>query len=211
MAGPIPHLKPSSPQKQHNRGTGPTSTNTVSLTRTRGHAKLTEADLLELAYGVPSLHTSPNVQSSSNASSQAPPTTKHDRSMSHPFPSLFHSRQKRQGINALSASDSSDGDNHILPSQSASRIVTSKHTRPPDKILVTGKCMTCDSTVRWPKELLVFRCTVCLTINDLKPQVATSPDGNTKGTYTLGGETTITSLPQISKGTRRFVLSVTST
>lgn len=27
--------------------------------------------------------------------------------------------------------------------------------------------MTCDSTVRWPQDLQVFRCTTCLTINDL--------------------------------------------
>ena len=37
------------------------------------------------------------------------------------------------------------------------------------KEMVTGKCMTCDSLVRWPRELSVFRCTVCLTINDLHP------------------------------------------
>ncbi|KAK8024746.1 ubiquitin protein ligase [Apiospora arundinis] len=33
----------------------------------------------------------------------------------------------------------------------------------------TGNCMTCGGLVRWPKELDVFRCTICLTINDLKP------------------------------------------
>ncbi|KAH0544830.1 hypothetical protein FGG08_001059 [Glutinoglossum americanum] len=38
--------------------------------------------------------------------------------------------------------------------------------------LVAGNCMTCDSLVRWPRELNVFRCTICLTINDLKPQAA---------------------------------------
>ncbi|OTB05388.1 hypothetical protein M426DRAFT_72892 [Hypoxylon sp. CI-4A] len=34
----------------------------------------------------------------------------------------------------------------------------------------TGNCMTCASLVRWPKELPVFRCTICLTINDIKPR-----------------------------------------
>ena len=33
----------------------------------------------------------------------------------------------------------------------------------------SGRCMTCDSDVKWPKEIDVFRCTVCHTINDLKP------------------------------------------
>ncbi|EPS36653.1 hypothetical protein H072_9786 [Dactylellina haptotyla CBS 200.50] len=32
-----------------------------------------------------------------------------------------------------------------------------------------GPCMTCASTVRWPTHLTVFRCTVCLAINDLVP------------------------------------------
>ncbi|KAF3921372.1 hypothetical protein ABW20_dc0108089 [Dactylellina cionopaga] len=32
-----------------------------------------------------------------------------------------------------------------------------------------GPCMTCASTVRWPTNLTVFRCTVCLGINDLVP------------------------------------------
>lgn len=34
--------------------------------------------------------------------------------------------------------------------------------------------MTCDSTVRWPQDLKTFRCTTCLTINDLEP-VETQP------------------------------------
>lgn len=33
----------------------------------------------------------------------------------------------------------------------------------------TGRCMTCGSLVRWPKELQMFRCTICLTINDVSP------------------------------------------
>ncbi|KAF8454519.1 hypothetical protein BGX38DRAFT_1267804 [Terfezia claveryi] len=43
--------------------------------------------------------------------------------------------------------------------------------KPPssDVGLTTGQCMCCDSTVRWPKNLFVFRCMICRTINDLKP------------------------------------------
>jgi E3 ubiquitin-protein ligase HECTD2 len=32
-----------------------------------------------------------------------------------------------------------------------------------------GRCMTCGSLVRWPRELCMFRCTICLTVNDLQP------------------------------------------
>ena len=38
-----------------------------------------------------------------------------------------------------------------------------------EKHFVTGKCSTCDSRVRWPRHLDMFRCTVCLMVNDLKP------------------------------------------
>lgn len=55
---------------------------------------------------------------------------------------------------------------------------TAKPAKVPDKDLMTGKCMTCDSMVRWPKELKVFRCTVCLTINDLQPVVLEARHGD---------------------------------
>jgi len=48
-----------------------------------------------------------------------------------------------------------------------------KYSQSTDTDLTTGHCMTCDSMVRWPKDLKAFRCTICLMINDLKP-VATS-------------------------------------
>jgi E3 ubiquitin-protein ligase HECTD2 len=55
---------------------------------------------------------------------------------------------------------------------------TTKQGKLPEKDLVTGKCMTCDSMVRWPKNLHVFRCTVCMTINDLKPVVLEARRGD---------------------------------
>ena len=68
-----------------------------------------------------------------------------------------------------------------------------------EKHFVTGRCITCDSRVRWPRHLDVFRCTVCLMVNDLKlgaessiggreaespitPTPSSSPDLPTKGT-----------------------------
>ncbi|KAF3180476.1 putative E3 ubiquitin-protein ligase [Orbilia oligospora] len=45
-----------------------------------------------------------------------------------------------------------------------------------------GPCMTCASTVRWPTHLTVFRCTVCLGINDLVPfQKTVKTDEKGKG------------------------------
>lgn len=77
----------------------------------------------------------------------------HSRSRSHPFPLLFTGRRKPPA-----AGESTDDDASLRQS----------HGKEPEKDLVAGKCMTCDSMVRWPRELAVFRCTVCLMINDLR-------------------------------------------
>ena len=39
-----------------------------------------------------------------------------------------------------------------------------------------GKCATCNSTVRWPRHLGVYRCTACLMINDLKSESGGNSD-----------------------------------
>ncbi len=181
--------------------------NAVSPARTRGHSRITEADLLELAYGIPSLHASPDIPpSSSNSTSlHIRPTSKHGRSMSHPFPALFQSKQKRQGIDALSTSDLFDGDNHTQTPRNSSRIGISKAARSSENVLVTGKCMTCDTTVRWPKGLFVFRCTVCLTINDLKPVSTTAPGRDSQGTNPFGDMSTNTYSTLSPKGIASFV------
>jgi E3 ubiquitin-protein ligase HECTD2 len=92
--------------------------------------------------------------------------------MSHPFPSLFSSgRKKKQDDTAgIGGFDSTD-DEKVSPvlARTTALNPTAKSAKVPDKDLMQGKCMTCDSMVRWPKELTVFRCTVCLMINDLKP------------------------------------------
>ncbi|KAI1411721.1 hypothetical protein F5Y13DRAFT_53984 [Hypoxylon sp. FL1857] len=97
----------------------------------------------------------------------------HSRSMSHPFPSLFSSKKRK---NARPGDQSGNDDfsedmsppkpkTHPSPYQNAA---PRRIPRGPADF-ATGNCMTCASLVRWPKELQVFRCTICLTINDLKP------------------------------------------
>lgn len=117
----------------------------------RRPSRLTEADILENALGIPTL---------------PPSKHPHARSLSHPFPALFAGRKKLGGEAPV---------DDALPPAAQSRSAAAPSTTPKpstrvlDRDLVTGKCMTCDSMVRWPKELLVFRCTVCSTINDLQP------------------------------------------
>lgn len=45
--------------------------------------------------------------------------------------------------------------------------------------LMSGKCATCGSLVRWPRHLHIFRCTACLMVNHLKLASAepTAEDG----------------------------------
>jgi E3 ubiquitin-protein ligase HECTD2 len=138
----------------------------ASPARIRIPSRLTEADILENAYGIPTLP----LETPSSSSSNSRRTASHGRSMSHPFPSLFTGRRK-QHDGATSGFDSTDDDSvsSVLPRSIALSPGGKQSSQVPDRDLVMGKCMTCDSMVRWPKDLKVFRCTVCLTINDLKP------------------------------------------
>ncbi|KAH6722163.1 ubiquitin-protein ligase-like protein E3 [Leptodontidium sp. MPI-SDFR-AT-0119] len=150
--------------------TGPNPVNGLPASPARPRPRVSEADILNNAYGIPSLP--PPSHSSHGASNTSKPTRtpSHGRSMSHPFPSLFSTKKKRHGESAQAAGFESTDEDSVSPI--AARNIIQNPTpkqKVPDKDLMTGKCMTCDSMVRWPKELKVFRCTVCLTINDLKP------------------------------------------
>ena len=97
----------------------------------------------------------------------------HSRSMSHPFPSLFSKKKKPVGSSDHSRNEGPTIPDHDYkplpqPNPRAQPMPTRKLTRGPADF-ATGHCMTCSSLVRWPKELYTFRCTICLTINDLKP------------------------------------------
>ena len=139
---------------------GASSPSTASPVHPRGgNTRITEADILENAYGIPTLpRPSPS------------PSKRHGRSVSHPFPSIFSGRKKKQGDTVRVGGFDSTDDEKVSPvlARSTALNPTAKQAKGPDKDLMTGKCMTCDSMVRWPNNLKVFRCTVCLTINDLK-------------------------------------------
>lgn len=100
--------------------------------------------------------------------------------MSHPFPSLFSSKNKRKVAPKNPSPDDfdsdSDSDAEMLglgPGSKQKR--PAQPTGPPkvngrptsDKDFASGNCMTCGAMSRWPKGLKVFKCTLCMTINDL--------------------------------------------
>ena len=96
--------------------------------------------------------------------------SRHGRSISHPFPSIFGSAKKQNAreddeeivVDAKTLHTGSPA-SHVVDQPGFSRLTTA-HLE--DVELISGRCATCDSQVRWPKHLDVFRCTVCLMIND---------------------------------------------
>lgn len=111
-------------------------------------------------------------------------SAKHGRSFSHPFP-FFGTGSKRSQrrvhpknkIGVDSTDDDSIDDGH---SNRSSNVPLRKPCVTAGSEPMTGKCMACDSTVRWPRELRVFRCTICLTVNDLEPsqEISQQPLGS---------------------------------
>jgi len=102
----------------------------------------------------------------------------HSRSMSNPFPAFFSGKKKKDQSQPLTSptgpglpgnSDTSRKQGPInIPSQGNAQDRRRKPVLGPHDFK-TGHCMTCASLVRWPKDLLVFRCTICMTVNDIEP------------------------------------------
>ncbi|CAH0059561.1 unnamed protein product [Clonostachys solani] len=91
----------------------------------------------------------------------------HSRSMSNPFPSLFKKKKAGSATEPTTHQDNKDHAVSMAPRQDGD---TQKRGTPMNgREFATGTCMTCGATVRWPKELNVFKCTICVTINDLSP------------------------------------------
>lgn len=137
----------------------------------RATSQLSEADVLENASNIPVLLPRESLASYALDGDGLQQPSRHGRSMSHPFPPMFHSRKNRDGSSAAMANEvaPAEGSSFTSSKGPANTAQNTRSSKAIDRELMTGKCMTCDSTVRWPKELKVFRCTVCLTINDLIP------------------------------------------
>ena len=131
-------------------------------------------------YELPVLRTS-RVPTGLHPTSRASPG--HSRSASHPFSTTSDTRSGRKASGDGDSSTGSDDyakevikekkaqltrDGRYMVSANKSPNKSAKAVSKEDD-LRTGQCLTCDSTVRWPKHLDVYRCTNCLTINDLKP------------------------------------------
>ena len=111
-----------------------------------------------------------------SSGARPPQRPAHRRSMSHPFPSLFSSKKKKSYQMYAGDSESSTVEEAGHAPKPGTIRPPTQHSRGHRTVpstgnmdCSTGTCMTCGSLVRWPKELSVFKCTICLTINDLQP------------------------------------------
>lgn len=139
------------------------------VTRLHTNALETPTTLLG-AIDISNTQAHENSSSSESEPRRTKPSTlrpRHARSISNPFPSFLSGSKKRQGSTSQLQPDldRGDGDNAM-----AGPSVVNRHRRggpAGSKDFATGNCMTCASLMRWPKELKVFKCTICTTINDL--------------------------------------------
>jgi E3 ubiquitin-protein ligase HECTD2 len=182
---------------------GPAAAAGISPARNRGPSRVAESDILDSAYGIPTLPPSQGARSRTSTTR----TASHGRSMSHPFPSIFSGKKKHtgEGAGAGAAGFESTDDESVSPQMVRNTAYApANKQKVPDKDLTTGKCKTCDSMVRWPKELKVFRCTVCLMINDLKPIALEARRGDGHRAPVAVKPGTHPSMPQ--RGTAHFRL-----
>ena len=134
---------------------------------------------------------------SSGASPRHKPT-RHGRSISHPFPSRPSSRNKletrargdlaevdMEDLEHDEGMESESGPLHNIPQTFSHKGATQQMERD----LVFGKCATCDSMVRWPRHLDVYRCSVCLMINDLKADHCAQPIYSNNSPHNLHNNT----------------------
>ncbi|KAF5026114.1 hypothetical protein F66182_1802 [Fusarium sp. NRRL 66182] len=105
----------------------------------------------------------------SRPSSKNPRRPQHARSMSQPFPSLFSSKKKRQNSVGAPPPDLGFADDDAAMPRQAPKTHARNPSHNGNKDFATGNCITCGSLVRWPRELKVFKCTICTTVNDLEP------------------------------------------
>ena len=163
------------------------------------HEDLTRVD----TYHNPPLHGVPVI---ALTSSSGPSRPNHGRSHSHPFPSIFGTENKEENLYDPDRNDialETLAEAPFLPSGLATKdymITSGTSVQDGEKDLVIGKCITCNSLVRWPRRLNVFRCTVCLTVNDLKPGAGLLIEGHeAEGPNTIAAPCSDPGLPR--KGT----------
>lgn len=115
----------------------------------------------------------PNMAPMNGSGPTSPRRRGHHRSISHPFvlPSAVGGKKRDKA--AVEHGWDSDSDSDDMPFHLPS-LATSPRKDAPKKVpgnnVLEGSCPTCNSTVRWPRNSEVFRCTACLMVTDLQDE-----------------------------------------
>ena len=119
----------------------------------------------------------------------------HGRSTSHPLPRIFG---RKKSLGTLRGVDlDAPPDDVLVPVLNTPLTASPTRQTHGKKRLdldpnVTRPCMCCFTKCRFPRGLTVFRCTNCLTINDLEPYVPDTKNqdkdepSESKPSYSLG-------------------------
>ena len=137
-------------------------------------------------HGVPVL-ASPAQPTISRCGSEQAPQYAHGRSHSNPLAAMFG--------NSEATARADGGHDSFFEQDALPDSYSNGHTQDRENDFTTGSCATCNTHVRWPRNLDTFRCTVCVMINDLKPTFGGSGESRT---------TISSSQANCSKGKARF-------
>ncbi|KAK4987755.1 putative E3 ubiquitin-protein ligase [Elasticomyces elasticus] len=149
-----------------------------------------------------SLHSQPTAPSPPRQLSSKGQQHIHARSVSHPFPALFGRKKSTSQLNSTTIDANAPVDEELVPvlggpgDPTPTRVISGKRKAldAKDDDSESAKCMCCDSKVRFPRGLKVFRCTSCLTVNDLVPlgEQESRKDGKRSATMpTTDGSATV--------------------
>ncbi|CEJ80499.1 hypothetical protein VHEMI00679 [[Torrubiella] hemipterigena] len=108
--------------------------------------------------------------------------TLHRRSISNPIPTQFDRSKPRQNSAAGIGVEAGPSNQSKRPME-IKRTTAGQTSSNNNKDFVSGHCMTCNSLVRWPRNLDIFKCTICLTVNDLSPRQNNQRQGSENQSY----------------------------
>ncbi|KAL1306185.1 hypothetical protein AAFC00_004287 [Neodothiora populina] len=96
----------------------------------------------------------------------------HNRSVSNPLPKFFGRKRSHPTLHLPADLPPDDALVPVLESpvaaQTPTRVINGKKNDD-ERDMASRQCMCCDSKLRFPRDVKVFRCTNCLTVNDIEP------------------------------------------
>lgn len=144
----------------------------------------------------------PSIPSPTRPTSSGGERHSHSRSMSNPLPKFFGRKRSHPALQLPADLPPDDAlvpvlESPVATSNTPMRLMSGKK-KDDDRNMATRQCMCCDSKVRFPRDLNVFRCTSCMTVNDLEPYRPKPRDGDRPHGRQLEGRQHTLAVPQQS-------------